>query len=639
MTELAWQWDKQSRTYGNYGNANQWTVNAGLASLARESTQNTNDARSEQNPSLVFSFIRLSGDEREKFLRTLNWSEELEPHLSAMSSESTGAVTAGHIKTGLETLSQPDPLVLLKVSDYGCRGLTGPEFSDIDSDRFGNFVKLCRLDLFSGKNETSGGSFGLGKAVYWRFSRIQTVLFNSVLAESDAVDGHTRNRLFGVNQGVVHRLGTTSYQGRGYFGIPGKKGNVTSTWAPEELVESLHLQRTGSRPGTSAMIVGFYDPDDPERGNTVEGMVKMAEDLRAGIEESFWPLLARRRLQVRIEVINDGARVLDTVVNPEDTYTELVRALRRFDAGDLDQSLDETYSVVARDVPIAISKRKSGTAHAKFVHNAKLIVTKSDKQKDTLENKVCLLRQPEMVVQTLDRTFENHTYHAFLLAGGAIHPDASTPEDRWADDFLRFAEPPAHDQWIPRGGRNKSSQSSLSAHYVAPWVPNLQAIEKNVTEKLLDLFGAPPPADSKPPESVFKHLRFLRGEPGAGGSSGTASRKPTVDITSWKVSGDKWHLTFRVRARNQPGGWALSPALYFVGLDGRGQEVEWESLESNDAQVKDNTLYLEPMERGRFVQATVTGVSVSDLPIPAADAAVDVQLRNLTDSKSYGETV
>jgi hypothetical protein len=40
-----WQWETQSPAYGNFGNANQWTVNAGLVSLARESAQNTNDAR------------------------------------------------------------------------------------------------------------------------------------------------------------------------------------------------------------------------------------------------------------------------------------------------------------------------------------------------------------------------------------------------------------------------------------------------------------------------------------------------------------------------------------------------------------------------------------------------------------------
>ncbi len=42
---VTWRWESQSRNYANYGNANQWTVNAGLASLASESAQNSNDAR------------------------------------------------------------------------------------------------------------------------------------------------------------------------------------------------------------------------------------------------------------------------------------------------------------------------------------------------------------------------------------------------------------------------------------------------------------------------------------------------------------------------------------------------------------------------------------------------------------------
>ena len=47
---ISWRWETQSRNYANYGNANQWTVNAGLASLARESAQNSNDARLEWTP-------------------------------------------------------------------------------------------------------------------------------------------------------------------------------------------------------------------------------------------------------------------------------------------------------------------------------------------------------------------------------------------------------------------------------------------------------------------------------------------------------------------------------------------------------------------------------------------------------------
>ncbi len=121
----------------------------------------------------------------------------------------------------------------------------GPEFPEdgVDPDDFGNFIRLCRLDLFSGKDKASGGSFGLGKAVYWRFSRLQTVLFNSCLYYGDAVDEQNQNRLFGVNQGVLHTVDGVGYQGRGYFGVPDAQGDVSSVWANEETVSALQVAR------------------------------------------------------------------------------------------------------------------------------------------------------------------------------------------------------------------------------------------------------------------------------------------------------------------------------------------------------------------------------------------------------------
>ena len=132
-------------------------------------------------------------------------------------------MTAGQLQSGLKALQSSATLTLLRIADYGARGLTGPEFAEGDQSDYGNFVKLCRLDLYSGKDKTSGGSFGLGKAVYWRFSRLQTVLFNSTCRPEDAVDGQWRNRIIGVNQGVVHQLGGNNFQGRGFFGEPRTK--------------------------------------------------------------------------------------------------------------------------------------------------------------------------------------------------------------------------------------------------------------------------------------------------------------------------------------------------------------------------------------------------------------------------------
>lgn len=628
---ITWRWEEQSRNYANYGNANQWTVNAGLSSLARESAQNSNDARLPgPGADLVYSFIVLSGEDRKLFEEAVVWHQQLEPHLAAMADAATGAVTAGQLQSGLAALKSADSLTLLRIADYGARGLTGPEFAEGDAEAYGNFVKLCRLDLYSGKDKTSGGSFGLGKAVYWRFSRLQTVLFNSTLQDSDAVDGRRHDRIIGVNQGVVHQLSGTNYQGRGFFGLQESNGDVASIWEDGELAQRLWLGREDQRPGTSALLLGFYDPDEPDKGLGDIGQVhQFAKSLEAAIEEEFWPLLTRDRLRVRVEVLDGDRIIYQHNVDPEEQYTELVSALRKFDSGEIDDALNELGDVVVRDVPIEISARTDADErHIAFQHTAKLVVTLSDDQKDSLENKVCLFRRPEMVVQTVDKEFEGRTYHAFLMAGAAVNPDSPSLEQLRADDFLRFAEPPAHDQWIPGSGRTKTSQANLTAHYKAPWVPNLRNIRQTILDQLSDIFGAPPPSDDKPPKSIFKNLAFLQGEPGGSGARGAGSvRKPEIRIHNATVIDGAWHLDFEIRARNRAEGWSVVPRLTLVGLDGGHQDIQWEQLDVDPpAEQLGETVVLVHKPRGRLLTTTARGVSTASLPIPASESAVDIRI-------------
>ncbi len=628
---VTWRWEQQSRNYANYGNANQWTVNAGLSSLARESAQNSNDARVDgPRADLVYSFIVLSGDSLREFQDAIRWDSDLKPHLTAMADAATGAVSAGQLQSGLRALESAESLTLLRIADYGARGLTGPEFAEGDPSVYGNFIKLCRLDLYSGKDRASGGSFGLGKAVYWRFSRLQTVLFNSTLDPTDAVDGNWRNRLIGVNQGVVHQMDSTSFQGRGFFGVAERDGDIASAWDDRQLIEALRLTREDDRPGTSALLVGFYDPDEPDKGlGDINEVRQFAKSLGNAIEEEFWPLLTRERVRVRVEVI-DGDRVIyEHTVDPALQFTELTNALRKFDTGNVDQSLDKPGDVVVRDVPIQISKRTdTDEQHPAFEHVAKLVVTLSDDQRDSLENKVCLFRKPEMVVQTIDKVFEGRTFHAFLLTGGAIRPGNPSLDETRADDFLRFAEPPAHDQWIPRSGRNKTSQANLTAHYRAPWVPNLRNIETAVVEQLFSLFGAPPVTEDQPPKAIFDNLGFLRGDSGTGGRGASAPRKPDIRIQQARVVDGAWELMFDIRAKNRPEGWALVPKLAFVGLDGGHVDVEWDSFDVDDtAEVHERrTVILRSKPRGRILSTTVRATSVRELPIPASESAIDVRL-------------
>ena len=626
----AWRWEEQSRSYANYGNANQWTVNAGISSLARESAQNSNDARIPgPRADLVYSFIMLGGEARKKFEEAIRWNTELKPHLSAMAEAAAEAVTAGQLQSGLRALESAPSLALLRISDYGARGLTGPEFAEGDPAKYGNFVKLCRLDLFSGKDKNAGGSFGLGKAVYWRFSRLQTVLFNSTLDPDEAVHGEWRDRVIGVNQGVVHQLDGSNFQGRGFFGVPEADGHIASIWNDPQVVDTLQLRREDDRPGTSALLVGFYDPDEPDKGLREVGELReFAKSLEAAIEEEFWPLLTRDRLRVRIEVLDDDRVIYERVVDPEDQYTELVRALRKFDAGQVSAELQEVGDIVVKDVPIEISARTDvDDKHIAFRHTAKLVVTLSDDQQDSLENKVCLFRRPEMIVQTVDKEFEGRTYHAFRLAGAAIRTDNPSLDEERADDFLRFAEPPAHDQWIPGSGRTKTSQANLTAHYKAPWVPNLRNIKQSILDNLSELFGATTVIEDKPPKSIFRNLGFLRGGPGKGGSAGGSIRKPEIRIHNARVVDGTWHVDFEIRAKNRQEGWSVIPKLAFVGLDGGHVDVDWKTIDiDSGSELIDGAVILRSKPRGRILSSTVSALSSDQLPIPAAESAIEVRV-------------
>jgi hypothetical protein len=265
------------------------------------------------------------------------------------------------------------------------------------------------------------------------------------------------------------------------------------------------------------------------------------------------------------------------------------------------------------------------------VHQAKLVVTASDAEQDSLENSVCLLRRPEMVVQTIQRPFEGRTYHGFVLAGASINPDDPTAEELLADDFLRYAEPPAHDRWIPGTGRKQASQANLTGRYVAPWIPNLKGIESSVLDALFELFGAPPPTDNKGPESVLRHLKFLKGEPGSGGRGVSAPRRPEVLLSNWRVVDNRWDVTFEITARNQHAGWLIEPHLRFVGLDGKGYRIPWDqplTVVSGGTPIGDS-VYIPPADRGRKVSAVVRGLSSDKLPIPADEAAIDVVIGRL----------
>ena len=548
----------------------------------------------------------------------------LKSHLEAMALANGKAVAATALAKHLSDMESERDLILLRIDDYGACGLTGPEFADEDMDSYGTFIKLLRTDLFSDKDAGAGASYGLGKSAYWAYSRIRTTIFSS--APTGWSPG--LRRVLGVNQGLSHSLEGTLFDGRGFFGIGADGGMIKSEQTDDASLRDLMLDRDSDETGTSALVIGFHDPQNPEA--TIDDL---ADGLRAGIEQNFWPLITRGRVEITVTKI-DGDVVTPVSVDPRRTYGDLCRALQLLDGGGENLVLAAPGDVIVRPLTIRVPRRISNPTHPSFEHEAKLVITYSDEVADDLENTISLFRRPEMIVEVLRKQYPGRVYHAFLVAGAAVRPNDLDANDESADDFLRFAEPPSHNHWIPTSNQSSVSRENLRNNYRNPFIRNLEDIKKSIFKELDDIFNAPPPRNPNGPEAITKHLKFLN----RGDAPPPAPRKPTVAIASAAIdpASDSWIVRVVVDAPNRAEGWSFDPVLAFVGDDGKQTIVKLLAIEdATGCSIEDGRVVISgPKSRKRLTAQYTMRSDASSHPIPSSESAVAADLAGLGTATS-----
>ena len=197
-------------------------VKGDVDTLTRETGQNSRDQKSGKAPvKLVYTLIELSGEDKKDFLKAMDWPR-LRKHLEACANDP--GETGPRMRRGLAMIESEAPLRCLRIEDFGARGLQGEDF---DSKK--NFGLLCRAEFKTSNEGGRGGSYGLGKAVLWRFSGIATVLLSSVVqgCESKGI------RLFGRTDIPSHSIpGDREYQSSGWFGAR-QKSKTDSTYYAE----------------------------------------------------------------------------------------------------------------------------------------------------------------------------------------------------------------------------------------------------------------------------------------------------------------------------------------------------------------------------------------------------------------------
>lgn len=617
-SELQWVFRQAPKDGGREGgNAAAFAFAANLEVLAREATQNSLDEQlthpGGQREAVGMRFVlhELTGRRLQEFLEALRWSE-VEEHLHAAADP--GQKVGRVLRDGLQELADTRRLILLRVDDYNATGLTGPEYED------GRFARVIRRTLDSGKADTQGGSYGLGKAALWAASRFGLVLVNSTLSE--AQDGRRERRMAGRLELPWHTIGPEEFAGPAWFGAVDvdRENAARSWWGDAATARSLYLEREDSAPGTSFLVVGAYDGS-----GDAEQLEEMHERLVRGVARNFWASMvagegAEPLLRVSVASWRDGRKVAEEKIDPHHHEPARSRAVKAFLDGRTVFELTSRDEVLETSVTLDLPRVKGPVdASAPQLHDAVLLVTPAGDE-ETKSDHISYMRSTRMVVRSKkvgDLPLGHRSFQAVLLAGKAT--GRSSPDVDAAERLLRTAEPPDHNDWV--------GTEDLTATYVRGAQQRIIEFKKSAEQKVREILRGQEidQNEDEGPEILQELLRL--DPPKAARSQGFPSVH-SVDGELDERSAWRVRVTVKFPEREDP--WVLAPVIRFAGREGGGIPVRWAELhpEQNCEVTESGNLVFRRGRRGTFRGVT----DVDSHPVPAEMSRIEVDVPRASEA-------
>lgn len=616
--DCVWYYRPAPRDAGReLGNAAGFVFHGGLTTLGRETSQNILDEAQAGQPTVNarYTLIELSGAKLADFLEAIRF-DDLLPHLEAAADSRQKVATV--IRQGLTSLREDDKLILLRIEDYGAKGLVGPEYED------GNYMAVVRNILDSYKGENAGGSYGLGKSVMWACSQFGLVLINSTL--SVAQDGNREGRYIARLELPWHRLrgadgaAHEAYAGPAWFGErdAGRGGVTRSYWGNDALAADTYLTRDEGESGTSFLIVGAYDPDDK-----IETIEEMHDQLVRSLATNFWPAMVERSggdpgmMTALVRSERNGVPIKFDLVDPY-SYSPAKSRMLQVHRDDLTvDSLENPGDVVRRRITLEVPRRISDGAHGSQQHEAILLVTEANEE-DTDTNRVAYLRGSHMVVReevVAGLPMGSRTFHAVVLAGLAAGDE---PSDKAADRFLRAAEPPEHDNW--------EVTPDVSSSYARGYGKALADFKGEIRKAIREIVGRPVRDLSDGPDALKELLRITP-------PVVDTTKRPKVKSAVGKPDDQgRWSVDVRVSLPDRATPWRFSPVLRFGTESGAAIPVVWESLEpKGKCSITGDVVTADSRAR----EVRFTGITRADShPVGASRATALVDVRVYKDNRA-----
>lgn len=400
-----------------------------------------------------------------------------------------------------EVPDDSEPCEFLVFEDFSTKGLTG-DISEIPrgKNHKNAFAHFFRAEGISDKGEGDRGSWGVGKTVFQRASRLNTTFGLTV-----RYDDH-RALLMGMSELKGHSLEKKDYMPDGWFGSQRDDGVVMpleDAAMLDRFRKCFSLER-GSEAGLS-VVVPWLDPEVTEEAI-----------IRAVLRDYFYPILTGR-LEVIIKTPSKG------IVVTRDSLDKEIQQV----GGDLERDLRPLIDLARWSLgqnTTTIPKLESPDPSKAMDWDDEKLIPEKLRQlltKQLMANERLAVRVP-VNVREKNKPAQSSFFDVFMIRdgsdrsdrpvyvrGGLIIPDVKAPRsrgltalviamDRPLASFLGDSENPSHTQWQHDGshfkGKYKSGHSDLK--FVSDSVRHiyrlLTASESEEDRNLLaDIFNLP----------------------------------------------------------------------------------------------------------------------------------------------------
>ena len=477
-------------------------VHKDVNTLCREPVQNSNDqAVNKDKPVRVkYSIISLTGDFKERFLEAMNW-QDLRVHLKAIAEIENTSNLADKIRNGLRVIDENENLNLLMVEDYNTKGLIGGEFDDEGDEN--NFILFGKADFSTSSTQGRGGSYGIGKYVFWQFSNISTVLMSSRVSgrESDGL------RIFGRCHVPSHKLENKKYGNNIYFPTSGEDDEIEkgkSSWGEPSFAKDLYLDRSKMEgTGTSIISVGF--PEMVENFATEE----ILDEIRKKLITWFWPCLIGGKPGNIFELERYENNLMVESYNISKPGYEWRPYIDAFQKNKNTEKAKLEGDVADSNIMVKIPKRIRKQVHESFETNVLLRASRQgeDYKEHSYANHIALIRNSRMVIKYHkpgQKPLNDNLPYFGVLKLGLLLDD--TVENRWSNEFFRCAEPPLHDDLT--GDTNKASNLIPNYGERSGAKTYLEQMKKDINDKIFELIDQKAEVNESGPKDLAKLFNF-----------------------------------------------------------------------------------------------------------------------------------